>query len=302
MNGGITSTTIADSTHPVTDIQLNSLNPAREKTDVNNNENLNNVINNQNNLHQSQTSKNVNGLNIDTGIITEENGVVAEKEEDKDSAVCDVEDYVFGLGDELVDARSDFRTDRHSPHSKTYDTKEEFLFDRTSSVDSSQKNDTEKPQILKEDVPSDCSIISSSSHGRNNKKSELVVVDSGIGNTNFNTVIRCESDRSLASFFTQVTQMSQEKQDLETINSLLDPHDTYSLVSESEYSIATESMLSRDRLDELETRRVEHLGAYSNGNSPISSQESAPKLRNDWKETLWNKSTQLGFYIPQEHR
>ena len=317
VNDGITSTITVDSTHPLTEVGSNSnasdalKNMAKaDNTDVNNNEMQNISANNQNNnldkgSLKSQNSRGENGLSVDTDIVVEEN-IIHDEKGDKNSAVCDVEDYVFGGADELVDARSDFRTDRHSPHSKNGDPKQEFHFDHTGRADSSHKGENGESHSVVDDLPGDCGVRSSQKH--KNGDSELVVVDPVGDHINLNSVdktqlvTRCDSDRSLESFFTQVTHMSQEKLDLESLNCQLEPGDTYSLVSGSEYSIAVESIVSRARLDELEIRELEALSIQSSGNNSLSSNGSSPNKWNDWKQTIWNKSSEPSIFLPQEHR
>ena len=313
-NGGETENNITDNKGQLTQ-SINSNKADRSSTKDSTETGLNNnmtEIKSQNvgSLH-IQKSERQNGTNIENDLIIEEVIIVKEKEQDdQDSAVCDVEDYVFGEGDEVVDARSDFCTDRHSPHTPhPNEGNGGFYFDHTSSANSSDQNENQSVSPVRS-IPSECSVISLNSLPKPESVSgfdELVII-SHDATEETKLPVRRGSDRSLSSFFTldsiasHATHTSQDRLKLETLNSQLDEGDTYSLLSESEYSFAAESLASRSRIDTLEMRHLESFRKMSTTSSSASNGGSYHEQHDDWRRTLWDKSSEPDVFLAVHYR
>ena len=259
----------------------------------------------------SKNSQRQNVRNIENDLIIEEEIIVKEREkDDQDSAVCDVEDYVFGEGDEVVDARSDFCKDRHSPHTpQPNEANGGFYFDHTSSANSSDQTENQNVSPV-QSIPSECSVISVHSLPKSESVSTFYVLEIIPHDTTEETKlpVRRGSDRSLSSFFTldsrlsYTTHTSRDRVNLETLNSQLDEGDTYSLVSESEYSLAAESMASRSRIDALEFRQLETFRKMSTTSSSTSNGGSYHEQQDDWRRTLWDKSSEPDVFLTIHYR
>ncbi len=194
-----------------------------------------------------------------------------------DSAVIEVQNFLFSGDNELVDSRSDFDPNKHSPHNRSREILEAFEFDHAAGAPHERTQEAADAESVH--VSLDPNLDNQRNLDHHSKNAQNL---SHNATQNKPKIPRNNTDESLSSFFMDVPYVSSERKHLQWINSQLDSDDAYSLVSESDYSLAVEGEASRTRLRDLESRETE-AQALHRGNED--------DLNSEWKNTLWNQTS-----------